>query len=335
MKRIFLLGVVATVMFSMAACNNGDSDVGVNARRAEAPRQVEVTVSGDNTMAIVSWRAGDNSSASHQIVRRMEGNTTIVPIDSARYVNVGHDDEDMLLLPQGTSNPMRGGTFSFVGETNRVSFAAKAASENPLDWFSAVILLPFEEVGGASQIGVRSTHIDAINASAAYSDIRWNEENRAIPFAAASAFRPAMFNYSLPEGVTWNSGSSPSITLTRDSGTDINLATAIGISVRAWDRATNQLLEATTAPTFTLIEWQATNQNPANQNEWNLNWRTLPSGSFTVNSTSIPSSGGSTTGGTMYYRAIIRYGQAFNSNNYGGNATSNNTTSVIIQVDRN
>ena len=267
MKRLFLLGVVATVMFSMAACNNDDSDVGVSARRAEMPREVTVTPSPDGNMAIVSWVVGSNSDANYEIMRRMPGSQRIEGLP-AQSVGVGSME-----LSNVSANPMQGGTFSWTGTGNTLSFTRN----NNFDQFSVVIFLTHETMGGTSDIGVRSGHFDSINAMNAWSDIRWAETQ--VAFKAAADFVAA--NITLARA-SYNTDNDTQNAIT---GNNINLRIALGMSVNS-----------SPDPTFTRVEWSVQDQN----GDWQpigetFQWNLIPAGQ------------------TGQFRVFIRHGRGMNS----------------------
>ena len=222
MKRLFLLGVVATVIFSMAACNNDDMSVDINAHRPEAPR--DVTVSVRDNMAIVSWIAGANASTDptggYDIVRRIDGTNTILDV-----------------TPIQTAY---GGTFEWTNPTgNTRDFRRATTGDRPIDRRSAVILLPFSLYDGQYRIGVRaSAPLSVASGASAPSDIEWARDAAGIvSFGAASAFR-AVTNISIsPVSITgadplsdthnlssiqWSTANVitiPNLTYTRDGGT--------------------------------------------------------------------------------------------------------------------
>ena len=222
MKRLFLLGVVATAIFSMAACSNDDMSVDINARRAERPREVTVSTSADGSMVAVSWVAGRDAGNTHEVVGRLQGSDTIASF-SGQYVTLGTgtnvNDFGYARLPLVNNNIVRGGSLTFSGNT-------LVFEQGNLDRFAVVVALPFAAVGGAYEIGVRSGHFDSIEGMSANSDIRWVEGDTRVTFGAMSAFNTVSFTQ--PSDASINIYNNANNNRTTEG--DINLVTATGIS---------------------------------------------------------------------------------------------------------
>ena len=334
MKRIFFLGVVATVIFSMAACSNDDTDVGVNARRAERPRSIEVTISADETMAAVTWVAGRDTIGNHEVVARMVdannnvSNTIAVlaGTDTAGIsldVNSGdYGHPSLARLPVVGNNVVQGGRLAFSGNTLTFS---NTGEDGSLDRFSVVVSLKFASVAGNYEIGVRSGHYDSIEATTAMSDILWRERgaNNAnlVSFAAASAFIRTTINESAAaqeDGFRSSFNNANTTGIEGFSRTEINLPTATrGVRLNAFADSLDN-------PTMTNIRWQV--QDSRNGSAV---WIDLPGGVLNLE-TFMPRNATTNPSPQANIRAVVLNGDGLNQH---VNSSSIATITVTRSID--